>query len=345
MRGNPVTRRKSATDPPPESVARCAWRWTRTALVIGMLVVLVVLAKPRRLAETLLSANGWWVLSATPWAFAAVFLDSLRLHLLMRPQGYRRGWWAVVRTNLVVNFVSLFLPGTIGGGAVAWYRLARPDGLHAQTFTALTLNILLKFIAVCAAGAAALALGAGGSARYHTLIAPLTACALAPLGALYLLLLTGAPGRINDWIGKRQRIPRKFRESLGKVLESVEVYRPASRHIAAALSASVARILVSAPAALFCLYAFGVENIGYVRLLWIMCAVEAAGMMPFTLSGWGLTQVTFVGLLAASGVPPDVALAANLAGWAALLPMLLTGAGVMLWENLHQPADPTGKSA
>jgi len=312
-----------------------------------MLAGLVAVAKPRRLVRTLLDARVWWVLAAAPWPFAAVLLDSLRLYWLMRPHGYRQGWWAVLRTNLVVNFVSLFLPGTIGGGAVAWYRLARPDRLHAQTFTALSFSTLLKVAAMSAVGAAALALDAGETARFRSLIAPLILLAAAPLGVLFLLLFTGLSRWARLWLDRRLWLPSRLREAGGKLLESAETYRAHRPAIAGVLLAGVGRILISVPGTLFCLYAFRVEGVGYVRLLWIKCAVEASGMLPFTLSGWGLPQVTFVGLLAAFGVGAASALAANIASWAALLPMLLTGAGVMLWESLRrgartEPAAPPG---
>jgi len=82
---------------------------------------------------------------------------------------------------------------------------------------------------------------------------------------------------------------------------------------------------------LFALCAVGVE-MGYARVLWIACVVEAVGMLPLTPSAIGLSQVTMVGLMGLFGVTADKALVANVMGWVFMAPVYAAGAAVTMRE-------------
>ena len=171
--------------------------WLRLLLVLAMIAGLVVIARPSRLWSALAGAEYLWVLAAVPVAVCAILLDALKLYWLVRPVGFSGGWWSVARTTLVVNFVSLFLPGTVGGGAVAWYRLARPDKLHAQMFVALSLNAALKVVAICGVGALALALDVQAAQEHRAWIVPLLIVAALPTLARLLMITTGLAGALK----------------------------------------------------------------------------------------------------------------------------------------------------
>jgi uncharacterized protein (TIRG00374 family) len=317
----------------------------RLALVLAMIVGLVVIAKPSRLWSALVGAQYLWVFAGVPIAVCSVMLDALKLYWLVRPVGFSGGWWSVMRTTFVVNFVSLFLPGTVGGGVVLWQRLAREDNLRAQVFVALSLNIVVKVVALCGLGALALALDAGAAQTHRALIAPLAVLAALPVLALLLMLTTGMTG----WI-KRIHVsalsgvmPRRLHDALRKILESLETYRSHGPSLLGALAANIARLLVGNACALFCLYAVGVNEVPYVRILWIMCAVEMVGMIPISLSALGLPQVAFVGLLAAFNIPAARSLACNVVTWIPWLPIYLCGAALMVRESFARPDRKTLK--
>ena len=314
-------------------VRRRLWRWARILVALGLVAGVVAVARPGDLWRTLRDASYGWVALAVPLVMASVFLDSLRLLFLMNPHGFSAGLKSVVHTNLVVNCVSVFLPGTVGGGAVAWYRLSRPDKLRAQTFAALALNTVLKLVVVSGLGALALAFDATARGAYREWIAPLAVLAAVPFAALALMLWTPA----TPWVKAMHQgvfsrfLPRFAREAILKILESFETYRASKRSVLGALLVGFGSRLILNLAAFYCLVAVG-GGAGYVTLLWIMCATEAAAMMPFTLSGWGMPQVAYVGLLSLAGVAADVALASHVAMWVAMLPVYLAGAGILMRE-------------
>jgi hypothetical protein len=60
-------------------------------------------------------------------------------------------------------------------------------------------------------------------------------------------------------------------------------------------------------------------------------------MIPISLSGLGLPQVAFVGLLGAFQVTADRSLACNVVSWIPWLPIYLCGTVLMLRESLARP--------
>ena len=341
METSPTTRTTDTADDGAGAPSRRRggfWRWLRLGVVLGMVAGLVWISRPARLWEALRDARYLFVLAAAPVTLLAVACDSLRLHLLMRPHGFSDGWLSVFRTSMVVGFLSMFLPGTIGGGAVAWYRLSKPQGLRAQAFSALSVNTLLKIVVVFCLAAAGAALDARSAEAHPSIVLLLLAGATVPVGCLALLLwtdLTGFAARVLNRFGPRL-LPARFCDGGRKILESLCAYRRAPGVVAAALAASLARKLFEAVVPLLCLRAIGVEGFPYARLLWISCTMEAASMLPFSPSGFGLSQASFVGLMALFGVTAAQSLAADILGKIAWLASQLGGVAVLLRESLRR---------
>ena len=310
---------------PRKRLARGIWRVLQSLIVLGLVAFILYEARPGRLWSALTEAKPVWVLLAVAPIFLCVVLDSVRLYLLMRPHGFDSGFGFILRTNLVVNFTSVFLPGTIGGGAISWYRLSRPQGLRAQSFAAL--------IALCVVGALAMAADFRGASGHDALEILLIVAGAAPLISLIVFLNTNildTVSRFHD-TGLARRLPEWLTSKSRKVLESLETYRRHQKLLGIALLAGIIRRAVGPLSPFFCLLAVDAAP-EYLRIVWIMCAVEAVGMLPFSLSGFGLPQVTFVKLLEPFGIPVATALAANLLSMVALLALHLSGAAVLLLE-------------
>jgi hypothetical protein len=162
----------------------------------------------------------------------------------------------------------------------------------------------------------------------------LLAVAALPLGLYLLMICTPLP----TWLKQSHALmagrllPLRVHDAIRKILESVESYRGAWPSALMALAFALARLLVFVWVPIFCLRAVGAPPVGYARLLWISCAMEVSGMIPLTLSGWGLPQVTGVALLGLSGVSTGQAVALGVLSPAAQLPVYLGGAGVLLAE-------------
>ena len=331
---------RTGTSPASDSrpPGKSPWWWLRLATVLSILTGIVCLTGPHRLWETLRGVQWFWVAAAMPIAFAAIAADALKLGILMVPHGYRGGWGSIFRTCLVVNFASLFLPGTVGGGAIAWYRLSREDGLRAQAFAALSVNTLLKIAATCSTALVALTFDAAMGTGPRGLILWLAIIGMSPLLLLGVFLRTGhrmslarAYQRLGDW----KWMPRRAYSAIGNILQAFESYKTMPGTVCWALVLTFARKLIENVCFLMAIWAVGADA-SFLRVLWVMCLVEVAGMIPLTLGGFGATQVTYYALFVSLGMSESCALASNIISWVAFLPVYLAGAGVLLVETLHR---------
>jgi len=313
------------------------WRGVRIVLALALVVGVIAFAGPLRLWDALREAQYVWVLVALPMAFLGAFFDGIKLWLLLKPHGHRAGLGNVFKTVLVVNAAGLFLPGVIGGGTVAWYRLSKPDNLRAQSFTALSLNLVVKLTVLAGLGTLALALDAGAAPEYRAFMAPLAVIACLPVLGLGLMLGTGLSAWTRRVYERRfaKALPERIARAGSNVLESFETCRSQWAVVFGAVAAGAARKLLETGVTLCALYAVGVgAEVPFIRVLWILCAVEVASMIPLTLSGLGLFQATYVGLLAAVGIAADASFASHLITWIAMLPVYLAGAGILARESV-----------
>ena len=81
------------------------------------------------------------------WAFLCWglqhYLTALRLRLLATRQQIVLTTPQVLAINLTVSFYQLFLPGTVAGAGLRWYRMTQAGGEKGAVLTAVALNRLL----------------------------------------------------------------------------------------------------------------------------------------------------------------------------------------------------------
>ncbi len=81
------------------------------------------------------------------WAFLCWglqhYLTALRLRLLATRQQITLTTPQVLAINLTVSFYQLFLPGTVAGAGLRWYRMTQAGGEKGAALTAVALNRLL----------------------------------------------------------------------------------------------------------------------------------------------------------------------------------------------------------
>lgn len=81
------------------------------------------------------------------WAFLCWalqhYLTALRLRLLATRQQIALTTPQILAINLTVSFYQLFLPGTVAGAGLRWYRMTQAGGEKGAALTAVALNRLL----------------------------------------------------------------------------------------------------------------------------------------------------------------------------------------------------------
>lgn len=260
------------------------------------------------------------ILTADPLYFAlgllltllSTCLTALEMKPLVQKQGLRHSVWQILEINLAVKFYTQFMPTSLVGSGVRWYRLSQPGGKVAESLAALAFfRVLETFLT--------LALGLG-----FWLVSRRSAMQvnLFWVGAVILaiilgwVLITRYSLVIFRWTKARTRgqLERPLLKPLvtrfEKFLTAVTAYAdmPAGG-LLLAVSAGVLSALFGITSGTLLAQAVGID-MSFLTMGWIQAVMLLATSLPFAVAGGvGIREVTLIGLLALEGVSPDLALA------------------------------------
>jgi glycosyltransferase 2 family protein len=261
---------------------------------------------------------------------AGVFISSLKWWLLLRAAGQPVAYLWTVRTYLVGQFFSNFLPTSIGGDAVRVFRLSQLVGRLGLAVASVFVERITGFLALTIIGWVALGLNFDRFRGNWQLRWVLIWGLLAASGGLVLAL--SAP-----WtVGLLSRLP----------LPNVINWRGKLRSMADALALFYAD---RGALALVLLLAFGYQvswvavNVAAAQALrmdvpWSFIGLmvpisDIVGLIPIFFNNLGAREGTYTLLLGLLGLPPAQALALSLLVFGARLLVSLLGGVVLLLES------------
>jgi glycosyltransferase 2 family protein len=281
-----------------------AGRFIRLVVGLGLTAVALWLADPVAVWHAAAAADPAWIAAAVALVVFDRALMAYRWIVLVRAIAGPVPLPAVLRVFFVSTFVGTFLP-SVGGDAVRAVSLARYGVPVADATASVVMDRLLGVWSLVLVACASL-WGAQAAARdagvLLTLALAATACAAAGV-ALYsdraAVLLTRL---IEQFPGAR------LRQAAGRFLEAMRRYRHAWRAMASVTLGSVIVQMLRIVQA-FCLgMALGiVANPGvYFAVIPIVLLIM---LVPVTVNGLGTSQLAFVWLFGAVGVPEAQAFA------------------------------------
>jgi glycosyltransferase 2 family protein len=309
------------------------WRWLLKAAISAGLLFLIFRSVPfSAIWSSLSQAHPGDVIVGLVLAVPIMIIAGLRLQLLLGSVGVPVSLREVLRINLTSSFYGLMLPGFLSTGVLRWYRLHRAGSSGAHTFAVLLLNRLIETtIVVFSALLFWLVDGMPGDER---VMVPLFAALLLGLGAAYLIGFNRATAK---WF-------RAFLTGRGAALTPAPVKQPllalvdAIHDLGHPLGRSRARVLTLSAVShllgilLFLFFAWGLDillsfsAVGYTRSMLLL-----AGMLPFSIGGFGVREGGMILLLRPYGVSAERAVALALL----LLGRDLIGIAVGGWLELR----------
>ncbi len=283
---------------------------------------------PLLLAAFAINTLGGVVLPAVTSLYA-VDSDKLKLNL-----------YDLVRINFVIRFYSLFLPR---GGAVAmrWHRYKK-SGSGGDALALVVFEKLVLVLSYAGAAVVCLALDfdrlqAGG----WQMAVGLAGLTLAITAAMFPFFSRACSNWMQRLFGKeRKYVPKSLSSGVTKLLAAVAAYQDLSRQ-------AVLRIIGMSMLsyALFVAGAYVVAlgmdvPIDLLSLAWMRSAVFLLTLIPVTVGGLGVRELSFVGFMALYGVPKSQAL-----GFSLVLFAIQTGIGLLgaLYEIQEHFAKPKAK--
>lgn len=271
-------------------------------LTIGsvLLVALVATVDPKALASVFERASGGFLIVAFSLFVAQASGEAIRFLILYYKFGLQ--YFVAFRLYLVGVFVGNFVPELIGAAAYQIYALSRlPSGKKPPLALYLLLRANGLAVNFVCGLAAAIALAINIRVPYSDVISAETLGLVVSLGLVTLL------GCI--WFLRTKRFTRARLSMLEFWVESKKALKELPwEHVAALTFMGIA--ILAARAGIYCatVAAFG-SAIGFGEGVLISSVVTIAMLLPISVGGLGVREVSAAGLLVAFGVDQPEAVA------------------------------------
>lgn len=270
-----------------------------------------------------------------PTYFAlAVFMQYLqrivmgyRTRILAIHQGMDVNPSKFVSIGLIATFYGVFLPGTLAGGAVRWYKLNKITAMPSQTLVMILFDRMIDTVFMASLGLIFFILDDSYNGNQNLMTDMVTAVLI--LVGIYLIAFNRKATNLGvSLILAIPFTPLAIKQKISKVVDVAANYSkmPAVQHIQIfALSVVIYLIGVSA----FVFLAKGLQlELGFYSLAWITSLVTAIVMLPISFSGLGVREAGLIVVLEPYGVSAASALAFSLLMFSSTL-VLSAGGGLL----------------
>lgn len=308
---------------------RRALPWLRALASAAFLLAIVPAVDWSRAAATLSPGRVDWA-SAT--CFLALILAchgvlALRWRVVVRARGGgAESLGALFRILMIGRFVGNALPGQMAGDSVRAFAVARRTGNAANSVASVVVERAFGQVAYLLIGLAALAVGPPVDRR---VVAATTALLGGAVLAAWLLLRDLPGSAIDRALGGLPRLRDALlafsREARSMLLDRTLVGK--------LLGWSLVLQLLNLVAMYFCFRMFAAQ-VDPLALAVGMPLVNVLLLLPLAIGGIGQREAAFVVVFGMLGVPSEVALAASLALFLALLATSLLGGLFLATERL-----------
>lgn len=214
--------------------------------------------------------------------------------------------------NFSIHFYSLFLPGTLAGGAVRWHKFSKKNEKRAEALAVIVVNRLMNMIAMVGLALLAwiFAPRPEGLPPFGNLIAGLFLI----LGTFYFLTFNKGMARLIVKILDQGNIPfcpRIFQEKLLKCAQAGISFQnlPLKSHLTV-LGHAVTHHLLGAAAFLLLALSIGME-LPFLGICWIRSFSWFGALLPISFLGLGIRESFNIILLGIYQVTPAGAVAVS----------------------------------
>lgn len=301
------------------------WVWTALKLIVSAALLIWFFAAFdwSSALPTLLTIHPLIFLIGIGGMILAQLAGAKRFQILLAAQGVHISYWYSVQVIFVGLFASNFLPSTVGGDLVRIAVLAQNQTGRVKSSVSVIADRLLNVLAVFALLPTAFSLLDDGLIESQGLIAILIILAIVVIAGIVALLLT------RRWAANRQPSQGRIGQIIDQVLAILDVWmqQPAVTLQSLILSwISVFSSIISQ----YVLVRYLNMPINFVEFTAIIVLVYFISLVPISLGGLGVQEVSLTYLLVGVGASQDQALAfAVLSRLFYVLPTLLGAFGVI----------------
>jgi len=272
-----------------------------------------------------------WLLAALSCIVGSVVLASLRWKQVCVALGLHIATWRLVWHNFAGQFVSNFVPTTVGGDVVRVARLGKDTGDRPLSFTTVIFERLSGWMVLPATIFTGLALDSHlrslGAATRGAMIA-------AAITLLVLTIVILAAG--NDYSG---RLLARYESSLAwlhAIHEGLAVLRNKPRDVGRILLSGALYQGVLVLGFWCAAHSLGIEEFGFRAALAFVPAVLIVQVLPLGIGGLGVREGALVVFLGALDVPDEKAVALGLTIYALTILTSLIGLPSLVFNKVSK---------
>jgi len=272
---------------------RSRGRFALRAAVSATLILILVWKLREQGGAGITLVNGWWLVAAVCLVPVAVLMRAVSFHLLINRDGRVLAFGGTMRLTLIGAGAGLFLPGGTGDLLKAAHG-ARTYGSPERIVATTVVDKLTSLVTLGALGvigaviADETALGVLSAAALIAASAPLIAPSIVP----WRLAMRVLAGPDTD--------PAVLRRAV----------RTPARTLVSVLAVSTVGWALTFSVILACCRAAGAP-VATAEVYALAPLVSLSSLVPISLAGLGLTQVTMALLLSRTGATPSEAISAS----------------------------------
>jgi glycosyltransferase 2 family protein len=232
----------------------------------------------------------------------ARIIAARRMQLLTEKQGLSLSLAELFEISTATTFYGLILPGTLSGGVVRWYKLAK-RGNAIGALASMTWDRLADAAMVVVVGVVCWAISRPAGA--HAAVGPLLLTICAALVALYLAGFSRRVGepllRVCARVG--QRAPAGWlRRKSEELVAAARVYHGAGRGFSYRVAVLSLGTQLAGAAAFYAWAAALGLPVGFAELTWARACYTLVVLLPVTFAGLGAREGILILLLQPYGV-------------------------------------------
>lgn len=308
----------------------------KLAVTLGVLAWLVSIVPLQAIIEALKGTEPGFVAIGLLAQLAMRLAAAGRIKLLADAQSLGLSAWRLLQIFLAANFYALLLPGTVAGGAATWIKYVQHGSAKDTALLVILANRGLALVTMLTVGLLAFALD-GQVGPPAAAVLSLLAFLIPAAAATFLFL---RPGLLRGLAGITLRLPglRRMEPHLrGLTGRMARFAGLPTGSLVLLLLLSLGHELLGAVVMWAFAQALGLD-LALLTVAWIRTAVQVVLMLPISVAGLGVREVTLVGLTAAQGIEPTMAVAWSLVIFAGAVAAALLG-GLIELKGLWRRRD------
>ena len=302
---------------------------------LGLITYLFTRIDIAQIGKALQSANYWYLLPATLFYLAAMSSAGLKWYILLRTQGIRVPFRAVLSYTYVGFFFNNFLPANVGGDVMRGYGLARYTEQAAEAAVSVVIDRIVGLMAfmstaVVAAMVAVLVMHQENLKGIE--VAAVIGLAVIAVGFAVILSrrVRGVIERLFAWAWLAPLAP-----VYGRLSAALNSYRHSYSRLALAFFTSLFTLILTN----FTDYCIAQSLGGGIPLIYIFLfnpIIAFVLLVPISVGGLGVTQAVYPFFYRLVGVPTSLAFAVSLLKQLIIYVTSLVG-GVLWWRRRASP--------